>query len=1085
MGTQQTNSEKPKWQYVADILDGLQNALGEEGVSTEKLVNHLATHFPADFPAQGTKLSVVHWVYSAARYQVPVEAGEIKANLLLNESNLLKNAEKLIKSVIRGKLSVLANTKEQCSKHDFLDCGSLIIVPMRVDFHEKGRIIGAFILHTSVEGGFNEDDKILIDKLSDRVAVFVRYAEYKQRAEIAKDFFARTISEMGTFDEEHEILQTAIDHLIKENEWFAPEDINIVMLDSFDPERVYWACENGQVKENNEAKKLSDVKDLLGESPQSLLDSKDVIICNTKSEVEARQLNFAKYRSYIFVPMQIREGKHIGFFILRNAHQDYAYQDEPHLLVSYADVTTSRLRNYRRDQIDEALRQFSIAYIHHDRIIEDNELYERAVQAIETVYHAVSLTVLDLKKGADQPIVEYQRREGKALNDFPESYLENEVSKNFVSKIEAQINSNASNPEPVQHDTLFDKLFFVCAESSLITKLVIIESKRELPQNIDNFMRVVLDLIGFKQSMMRKKKRLQAFTDFGKAITQLETLTTKVMYKLIYEYTDKVMSATNMYIALLDEQTQQISFPCFYQKDSANAEAKELIVESRLFDRRTNKQGRTEVILATGKPILIKTKAESIEWYEQPGHDEKIGNPLASWIGVPIVSRGENIGVIALFHATVDYLYSSSDQMFLENMATHVSDLLNRLRLEYAIANNTSLKEANQKLEENNLKLIRMQKEIAEREALLASSLVAQDITHRLNNSLGSLAINLNEARQDIDQVIDSHNVEYLKNTNNLLSDAAEVVDNLMGEVKRVVHPQPQEISIKEVVIKLANQVKTEKKLGQVALYFAFPETEIMVNALYRNLINCLHAIIENAAAALLEKQKISFFSEELYIEITIREQDGVVFVDIEDNGIPISDEIRNSIFELGVTTKSIDDHGYGLWRAKMLAASFGGSLELLNSMPEVKVFRLSLPVIDSPIKPLAFVIEDERAWRNIISRWLKEYGFDVEMADTVDSAQALFSNSKVKPQLVLLDIALDKLDGANVDGLSLISKAKEFGETVKVVMLTGYKVKASRYINECSGILEKVKDGNALTKGEFFDYLRGLNLITSERSEG
>ena len=79
--------------------------------------------------------------------------------------------------------------------------------------------------------------------------------------------------------------------------------------------------------------------------------------------------------------------------------------------------------------------------------------------------------------------------------------------------------------------------------------------------------------------------------------------------------------------------------------------------------------GRTEHIIRAKAPLFIETRAKSEEWYDQPGRGEYIGDPLASWIGVPMISGSQVIGVVAAYHKTDDYIYSEDDVEVLQAIA--------------------------------------------------------------------------------------------------------------------------------------------------------------------------------------------------------------------------------------------------------------------------------------------------------------------------------------------------------------------------------------------------------------------------------
>jgi hypothetical protein len=328
-----------KRNVVEEIVDGLQNVLEDEGMNTEKLIQYLAQIYPANFPVENCKLSVVYWDHTAAQYRVLMEDGKPKDRLYLKnpnlpsdavESNLPDSAVESIKEVIHNKPSVLASTKEQCQEYGFFECSSLIIVPMRVDFTNKTRIIGAFILQVEGRNPFGLSDQLLMDKLSDRLAVFIRFVDQKIRSEIIESFFNHTIDKKESYKNAAEILETTVCHLTQDG-WFAPEEINIVLSHPFDHSQLYLACKDGVVADNlrKNGKTTDELTDLLGDPQYNLSESQEIVIFNTPEEISSFQLP-AGFHSYILVPMSIHD-KRIGYFILRNAHQNYAYKDEYNL----------------------------------------------------------------------------------------------------------------------------------------------------------------------------------------------------------------------------------------------------------------------------------------------------------------------------------------------------------------------------------------------------------------------------------------------------------------------------------------------------------------------------------------------------------------------------------------------------------------------------------------------------------------------------------------------------------------------------------------------------------------------------------
>lgn len=78
------------------------------------------------------------------------------------------------------------------------------------------------------------------------------------------------------------------------------------------------------------------------------------------------------------------------------------------------------------------------------------------------------------------------------------------------------------------------------------------------------------------------------------------------------------------------------------------------------------------------------------------------------------------------------------------------------------------------------------------------------------------------------------------------------------------------------------------------------------------------------------------------------------------------------------------------------------------------------------------FIVEDEQSLRDILTMRLKEAGFEIEVA--VDGAEALEKLKTIKPDIVLLDIILPK-----IDGFTILGKIKEDLTTrdIPVIMLS------------------------------------------------
>ena len=101
-------------------------------------------------------------------------------------------------------------------------------------------------------------------------------------------------------------------------------------------------------------------------------------------------------------------------------------------------------------------------------------------------------------------------------------------------------------------------------------------------------------------------------------------------------------------------------------------------------------------------------------------------------------------------------------------------------------------------------------------------------------------------------------------------------------------------------------------------------------------------------------------------------------------------------------------------------------------------------------------IVEDEVTLSKVLSDALVVDGFDVIRA--MDGEAGLKSALENKPDLILLDIVMPKMDGLSV--LDALRKSGEWGKTVPIVMLTNLnaddRVMDSVVKNEPSYYLEK-----------------------------
>jgi two-component system, response regulator RegA len=86
---------------------------------------------------------------------------------------------------------------------------------------------------------------------------------------------------------------------------------------------------------------------------------------------------------------------------------------------------------------------------------------------------------------------------------------------------------------------------------------------------------------------------------------------------------------------------------------------------------------------------------------------------------------------------------------------------------------------------------------------------------------------------------------------------------------------------------------------------------------------------------------------------------------------------------------------------------------------------------------PKLLVVDDIKDWQITISGVLRDKGYNVSTAGSVNDAISLLGKDEYA--LALLDLRLDETDEENTDGLKLAEVIKGRWDKVKIVIVTGY----------------------------------------------
>ena len=142
-------------------------------------------------------------------------------------------------------------------------------------------------------------------------------------------------------------------------------------------------------------------------------------------------------------------------------------------------------------------------------------------------------------------------------------------------------------------------------------------------------------------------------------------------FAAIHNIVGQLMNARNFYIALYDPQSQLLSFPYFVDEQDSTPAPKRL------------GRGLTEYVLRSGEPLLATPAV--FEELVRCGEVDLIGAPSLDWLGVPLKSGANCIGVLVIQSYNENARYGERDREILKFVSQQLAAAIEHKRYEEAL----------------------------------------------------------------------------------------------------------------------------------------------------------------------------------------------------------------------------------------------------------------------------------------------------------------------------------------------------------------------------------------------------------------
>lgn len=168
----------------------------------------------------------------------------------------------------------------------------------------------------------------------------------------------------------------------------------------------------------------------------------------------------------------------------------------------------------------------------------------------------------------------------------------------------------------------------------------------------------------YRQSV-RRSREFEILTHIGTALSS--SLNSGALLQAIHAQLQKLMDVRCFYVATLDAAADEICFE--FEVENG---------QRRKPRRRPRTNALTEHVLATGQPLLI---SRDLPGFLREHGLARSGSPAKTWLGVPMLVKGETCGVIAVQSNEREDAYDTEHLHVLEILAGQASVALDNARL--------------------------------------------------------------------------------------------------------------------------------------------------------------------------------------------------------------------------------------------------------------------------------------------------------------------------------------------------------------------------------------------------------------------
>ncbi len=635
------------------------------------------------------------------------------------------------------------------------------------------------------------------------------------------------------------------------------------------------------------------------------------------------------------------------------------------------------------------------------------------------------------------------------------------------------------------------------------------EADINLLGTLANSMSVALQNARLFSETQQRAAEMASVTKVSNALAS--QLDLDALIQMVGDLMKELFDANIVFLAFHDKETNIINFPYQYGDEIAPIKYGE---------------GLTSSIIKTGEPALINQDVNAR--YAELGI-ERTGKEAASFLGVPIITGKDVIGVISVQSTEQENRFDEDDMRLLSTIASNVGVAIHNATLfENTLKAQAEAEEARRNAEEANEAKSAFLSTVSHELRTPLTSVIgfAKIIRKRLSDKIFPLVNNSDGKTNKIkDQIAQNLNVVVSEGERltTLINDVLDLAKIEAGKMEWHIENVDMGSVIDQALAATASvfdskKLKLKKKLGK-----EIPSLKGDRDKLIQVLIN----LLSNAAK----------FTDQGEVVCSAGMQNNEFVITISDTGMGISREDQPKVFDkfkqVGDTlTDKPKGTGLGLPISKEIIEYHGGRIWVESEVGKGSKFSFSLPVsgkleatfnLDELVEQLKkqvlrtaphrenrkqsiLVVDDEKHIRDLLKQELSESGYIVRQAS--NGKEAIDAVRRELPDLLILDVMMPEMNGFDV---AAVLKNDPLTMDVPILILSivqdkerGYRLGVDRYLTkpidteklfaEIGSLLEQGKskrkvmivDEDASTARTLAEVLqtRGYTVVESNGSE-